>query len=348
LWQGFVYVRFNLGLGTAVMSTRNKITLKQWHELYVERRSREAIMRLDSYMFIGVKSPGSYTQLNVGSIVYLGGIPRLSALNPSAVKDLNSQRDFEGAVSHFIVNNIVQVYAPGRAIVGRNIEDGKRTCVLNDCQNAAKCSTPTTLSNYSYICTCNLGWEGRLCNSATAYYSKARFSGDGFIFYQDNVTIPVNENHIELSFNTLRDGLLLWLGDLKTNNSEYLAVAIINSKLTLSINTGGGVFQMQLNRNISDGVNHRAIITRIRQSVFLTVNGFFPVLRDYVSSDYFLSYSGHIFIGGLDENVRANARSGYSLGFTGCIWNVKVRMTSEYLNLNKNSFNRGVNVRSCD
>jgi len=159
---------------------------------------------------------------------------------------------------------------------------------------------------------------------------------------------PVNENHIELSFNTLRDGLLLWLGDLKTNNSEYLAVAIINSKLTLSINTGGGVFQMQLNRNISDGVNHRAIITRIRQSVFLTVNGFFPVLRDYVSSDYFLSYSGHIFIGGLDENVRANARSGYSLGFTGCIWNVKVRMTSEYLNLNKNSFNRGVNVRSCD
>ena len=86
------------------MSSRNKITLKQWHELYVERRSKEAIMRLDSYMFIGVKSPGSYTQLNVGSIVYLGGIPRLSALNPSAVKDLSSQRDFEGAVSHFIVS----------------------------------------------------------------------------------------------------------------------------------------------------------------------------------------------------------------------------------------------------
>ena len=126
-----MYVRFNLGLGTAVMSTRNKITLKQWHELYVERRSREAIMRLDSYMFIGVKSPGSYTQLNVGSIVYLGGIPRLSALNPSAVKDLNSQRDFEGAVSHFIVSTNVVV----RII---HLFDAKSTCYMgsHDLQNS--------------------------------------------------------------------------------------------------------------------------------------------------------------------------------------------------------------------
>ena len=61
-------------------------------------------MRLDSFMFIGVRSSGSYTQLNVGSIIYLGGLPRLSALNPAAVKDVNSQRDFEGTVSSFVVS----------------------------------------------------------------------------------------------------------------------------------------------------------------------------------------------------------------------------------------------------
>ena len=61
-------------------------------------------MRLDSFMYVGVRSSGSYTQLNVGSVVYLGGLPRLSALNPSAVKDVSSQRDFEGTVSRFIVS----------------------------------------------------------------------------------------------------------------------------------------------------------------------------------------------------------------------------------------------------
>ena len=86
------------------MSTRNKITLKKWHELYVERRTKEAIMRLDSFSYIGVRSSGSYSQLNVGSVLYLGGLPRLSALHPSAVKDASSQRDFEGAVSHFVVS----------------------------------------------------------------------------------------------------------------------------------------------------------------------------------------------------------------------------------------------------
>ena len=59
------------------------------------------------------------------------------------------------------------------------------------------------------------------------------FFGNRSQLISSSIFSPVNENHIELSFNTLRDGLLLWLGDLKTNNSEYLAVAIINSKLTL-------------------------------------------------------------------------------------------------------------------
>ena len=67
-------------------------------------------MRLDSNMYIGVRSSGAYSQLNVGSIVYLGGLPRLSSLNPAAVKDVTSQRDFQGTVSHFIVSIIKSLY----------------------------------------------------------------------------------------------------------------------------------------------------------------------------------------------------------------------------------------------
>ncbi len=61
-------------------------------------------MWLDSNFPIGCRSSGSYTQLNVGSVMYLGGLPWLSALNPAAVKDVAAQRDFEGCVSHFTVS----------------------------------------------------------------------------------------------------------------------------------------------------------------------------------------------------------------------------------------------------
>ena len=67
------------------------------------------------------------------------------------------------------MNDIVEVYNPVRAIVGRNIEDATRTCVLNDCQNGAICTIATTTSNYPYTCSCNLGWEGRLCNSGKCF-----------------------------------------------------------------------------------------------------------------------------------------------------------------------------------
>eukprot|EP00795_Rhopilema_esculentum_P008087 gene8087-14003_t len=346
LWNGYVYVRFNLGLGLATMRSRNTVKVGQWHELYVERRLKQAIMRLDSNMYIGVRGSGSYTQLNVGSVMYLGGLPRLSAMNIQAVKDVNSQRDFEGTVSRFIVNDVVTVFSSTK--VGRNIEDVQRTCVLNECKNNALCSIATVRSPHPYTCSCTLGWQGSLCNSAIPRYAKARFSGDGYIFFQDNITTPSTDNHIEFTVNTTSDGLILWLGELRSSKRDYFSVGIKNSRLRLSIDTGNGLFQFHDDKNISDGQPHKVIITRISFGSFASIayilNGFTPVLRSMTSSDQALDTSGHIYIGGLDGDVVSLSRGQYRTGLTGCLWDVRLRNA---LDLNKNQYNRGMNVRAC-
>ena len=51
----YIYVRFNLGSHTASMRSRKKITIGNWHFLYLRREAKDAIMQLDSNYFIGVR-----------------------------------------------------------------------------------------------------------------------------------------------------------------------------------------------------------------------------------------------------------------------------------------------------
>ena len=62
------------------------------------------------------------------------------------------------------VNNEEKILNTTKAVIGRNIEDGKSTCILNECKNGAVCSTKTSSVLYSYTCLCKLGWQGSLCD----------------------------------------------------------------------------------------------------------------------------------------------------------------------------------------
>lgn len=95
----YIYVKYNLGTHTASMRTRRKITLQQWHSLYVRRENKEAVMRLDGTgYYIGVRASGPMSKLDVTTDFFLGGVPVLSTVNPAALKDVTSQRDFHGCI----------------------------------------------------------------------------------------------------------------------------------------------------------------------------------------------------------------------------------------------------------
>ena len=99
----YVYVKFNLGTHTASMRTRDKITIRQWHSLYVRRENKEAVMRLDDGPYIGVRASGPMSKLDVSTDFFLGGVATLASLNPASLKDVTSQRDFNGCFSSFEV-----------------------------------------------------------------------------------------------------------------------------------------------------------------------------------------------------------------------------------------------------
>eukprot|EP00794_Sanderia_malayensis_P011918 gene11918-13152_t len=349
LWQGFVYVRFDLGLGMTTMRSRNQIVVNQWHGLYVERRYKEAIMRLDSNQLIGCRGSGAYTQLNVGSVIYLGGLPMLSALNPAAVKDVASQRDFEGCVSHFMVNDVIKVQNKAAAMIGRNIDDCSSACILNQCKNDAVCSPVVTNPQYAYSCACALGWQGHLCDQAMPPYTRARFSGNGYIFHQESITSPQVINYVEMVFNTTSDGLLLWFGQLRSTRTDYLAFGIKNKMPRVSFNTGNGVNEIIMNQNITGGQQHKVIIRRdgAARSILFIINGFFPITRLLTGTDQLLDNNGHIYIGGLNGNVKTLTSGEYDNGLNGCVWDVRLIPNGQFLDLNKNAANKGLNVKSC-
>lgn len=60
-------------------------------------------MKLDNNRYIGVRSRGSMSMLDVGSQFYLGGVPYLSSLNMAAVKSVQAQSDFTGCVKYLKV-----------------------------------------------------------------------------------------------------------------------------------------------------------------------------------------------------------------------------------------------------
>ena len=81
------------------MRTHRKITLQQWHSLFVRRENKEAVMRLDGTgSYIGVRASGQMSKLDISTDFFLGGVPVLSAIDQAALKDVTSQRDFRGCI----------------------------------------------------------------------------------------------------------------------------------------------------------------------------------------------------------------------------------------------------------
>lgn len=57
-------------------------------------------MRLDTNYFIGVRSSGSMSMLDVSpTTFFVGGVPLLSSVNIAALKDVQAQHDFTGCIN---------------------------------------------------------------------------------------------------------------------------------------------------------------------------------------------------------------------------------------------------------
>ena len=100
-----VKLRYDFGKGVGEARSNLTVTLGTWHTVQVERTARSGNLIVNGGVPVRVKSPGTdAVALNVDSNFYLGGVPKLSNVNPNAMdNDPAFVQDFTGCIDHFEV-----------------------------------------------------------------------------------------------------------------------------------------------------------------------------------------------------------------------------------------------------
>ncbi|XP_031554737.1 protein eyes shut homolog isoform X4 [Actinia tenebrosa] len=123
LHNGFVQYRYDLGSGINPIQSQKNITFNTEHTVTITRNQQTGALKVDDDVAISTTSPGKAVALDASSNFYLGGVPQLSLVNPSAVADVKSLRDFVGCVTSLTINGVPLKLTETRAVEGRNIDN---------------------------------------------------------------------------------------------------------------------------------------------------------------------------------------------------------------------------------
>ncbi|CAN0035218.1 unnamed protein product [Lampetra planeri] len=166
-----VEFRFNAGSGSAVLTSRKEVMAGEWHQVWVERTHRTAVLSVDKEPPVMGTSPGSLDSLNLDSEFYLGGAPR--DLMPRIVDQTTAMKGFIGCINHLSLNDVKfsLAWPPGRLVASGLASPGvlHGTCVAgcianpcrpNPCYNSGICASH---ESEPFQCTCEPGFTGATC-----------------------------------------------------------------------------------------------------------------------------------------------------------------------------------------
>ena len=97
-------MRYDLGRGVGEATSNSTVTLNTWHTVKVDRTARSGNLIVNGSVPVRATSPGTAVALDVDSNFHLGGVRKLSNVNPNAVdNDPTFVQDFTGCIDHFEV-----------------------------------------------------------------------------------------------------------------------------------------------------------------------------------------------------------------------------------------------------
>ncbi|XP_078532937.1 protocadherin Fat 4 [Lissotriton helveticus] len=231
-------------------------------------------------------------------------------------------------------------------------------CLASPCKNGAICQ------NFpgGYNCVCKTGYTGKMCESAINYCeSNPCFNGgscqsgmDGYychcpfgvfgkhcelnsygfeeMSYMEFPSLDPNNNYIYIKFSTIKsNALLLYNYDNQTGDqSEFLALEIVEERMRFSYNLGSGTNKLTTMKKVSDGQFHTVIARRAGMAASLTVDtchedqdpGFCAVSNVAASTDWILDVQpNRVTVGGIRslEPILQKRGQVESHDFVGCI-----------------------------
>ncbi|XP_051815892.1 protein eyes shut homolog [Acanthochromis polyacanthus] len=275
LASGFVQLRYNLGDGTHILQSTEKVDLRgsTWHTVKAGRTGHQGFLSLDSKEVRENASKGM-TTLDVATDIFVGGVSTLSFVSTDATE--GEPMSFTGGLRELILNGEELELTELGAVSGANVGDWDGTacgykvcqnggrckptgsdsftcicpplwtgpacnqsinCVNNNCSHGSLCA-PSNISSYS--CMCPLGWGGMYCDKQIST-DILRFVGNSYVKYLDPRYDTRNLKRAQVSFSfraNSNDSLIMWMGKAEHEDDDYLTVGLEGGHLKIAVNLG--------------------------------------------------------------------------------------------------------------
>lgn len=184
--RGYLEFRFELGDGTTLLRSAQTLALNVWHHVIIERNRRGAVMWLDKQPPVSNSSTGKFFNLNLDSVLYVGGHQHfMSKPRPGHNLAANSRfygypRGFQGCISLLrILHQEINLMARNRSVAVGIFECDKQECKASNCdlqnsvcqvdhslsRNESKLDLTSRISPTSDLrCICFPGYTGVHCS----------------------------------------------------------------------------------------------------------------------------------------------------------------------------------------
>ncbi|KAI1287382.1 Agrin [Halotydeus destructor] len=338
--QGHLQFHYDLGSatpntsGTIVLTTKNKISVGEWHMARITRQRKKGTVQLDDGPLEQAEARGNLSELNLDQPFYVGGL-----------EDGQRPREFEGrsvylngAIQRIVVNGEVWDDLVARAHNKANLPAyrGPPCGYKNPCLNAGICVPQFN----DFVCKCTSNkYTGKRCNKLLTKDDMDKpvaFEGNTFMSFSNKLNDDVpstgaesietgtagqSDNHLEVSLRTHSpNGLILWLNKGNTVKTDYLALAVSDGYLELSYNLGKQkeLLVMRSTVRADDGHWHTVLIHRNRRFGMLQVDNQPAISATSEPGATELNTDGILWLGG-NSNLPAGLPSNYYQGFVGCI-----------------------------
>uniref|UniRef100_A0A673ZPH0 Protein eyes shut homolog n=1 Tax=Salmo trutta TaxID=8032 RepID=A0A673ZPH0_SALTR len=167
LTSGLVQLRYNLGSGTSVLQSTNRVDTSggTWHTVRAGRTGHQGFLVLDGLEVKQNDTEGGMSTLDVATDLFVGGVSDLSSISTFSVE--SEPVGFTGGVRELVLNGHDFDLTETGALGGANVGDWDGTaCGYKVCQNGGRCTALSGADSDSFMCTCPPRWTGPVCNQS--------------------------------------------------------------------------------------------------------------------------------------------------------------------------------------
>lgn len=180
---GVIEFIYDLGTGPVTIRSSSHLSLDQWHTVEAYRQGRSGQLVVDGNLPQTGTSPGTFTSLQLGDNLYLGGVANYS----NVIKQIGVGNGFYGCIKDAAFGSPPQsLDLVGGALGGTGVIGC--SCPSQKCLNGGTC--PSNASSNG-VCLCPPGFSGGLCEKTPCDTASLCLNGGQCVV---NASVPTGQS----------------------------------------------------------------------------------------------------------------------------------------------------------